>query len=53
MSHANSQGPGQEAGHSQAIEGEGEGKGLGEGREEEERRESGVLRGREQKARQR
>jgi hypothetical protein len=32
MSHAKQQGPGQEASHLQAREGEEEGKGLGEGR---------------------
>jgi hypothetical protein len=48
-SHAKQQGPGQEAGHAQAREGEdvGEARGLGEGRKEEERRGSGVGRGRE------
>jgi hypothetical protein len=40
-SHAKQQGPGQEAGHSQAREGEEEGERLAEGKGEEERRGSG------------
>jgi hypothetical protein len=47
-SHAKRQGPGQEAGHSQARVCEEEGERLAEGRGEEERRGSGVGRGRDE-----